>query len=98
MVDSGAPATQVDVLCGQAAAASATGSAVDPAAHGPFDRWHAAIVALSDAIRHAGAEHPGRIVSSHVHMLHNRLGLSLLDELRTYAWLAGAFPINRNSA
>jgi hypothetical protein len=37
-----------------------------------------------------GVGEPGRIVSSHAHMLHNRLGLGMLDELRTYAWLNGA--------
>lgn len=35
----------------------------------------------------------GYILSSHVHMFHNRLGLGLLDELRTHVLLAQAFPV-----
>jgi thiopeptide-type bacteriocin biosynthesis protein len=88
----GFPAERVDLLCRQAGIAG-TDARVDPADHGQFARWHAAVVSLAEHIRWTGAGHPGRIVSSHVHMFHNRLGLGLLEELRSYAWLAGAFPI-----
>lgn len=36
----------------------------------------------------------GYILSSHVHMFHNRLGLGLLDELRTHVLLAKTFPLS----
>ncbi|WP_019547685.1 thiopeptide-type bacteriocin biosynthesis protein [Streptomyces sulphureus] len=65
---------------------------VDPAEHGPFAAWHGALAELVDAVRATTATVPGQIVVSHVHMLHNRLGRNLFDELRTYAWLAHAFP------
>jgi thiopeptide-type bacteriocin biosynthesis protein len=84
----GYPAEQIDRLC---AAAGAGG--VDPAEHGPFGQWHAAIGSLAQVVRHTTPVHPGRIVSSHVHMLHNRLGVGPLDELRTYAWLTNTFPV-----
>ncbi|MEU3402388.1 thiopeptide-type bacteriocin biosynthesis protein [Streptomyces sp. NPDC006670] len=55
---------------------------------GPLASWRAA---LSDAVTgplgSAGA-YTARIVFSHVHMLHNRLGLGTLDELRSYLLLA----------
>ncbi|MEU7021251.1 thiopeptide-type bacteriocin biosynthesis protein [Streptomyces sp. NPDC046203] len=57
-------------------------------APGPLRGWRAA---LSEAVRHRlGPEqaYTARIVFSHVHMLHNRLGLSTLDELRSYRLLA----------
>jgi thiopeptide-type bacteriocin biosynthesis protein len=92
-VDSGLPGERIDMLSRQAGAAGAAGSGVDPTDHGPFSSWHVAIATLAGEIRRAGGDHPGRIVSSHVHMFHNRLGMGLLEELRTYAWLAGAFPI-----
>ncbi|MEV6783399.1 thiopeptide-type bacteriocin biosynthesis protein [Streptomyces sp. NPDC051098] len=71
------------------------GSAKDaaPADHGPFAGWHSALVSLKDLIEEKSPTHPGMILFSHAHMLHNRLGLSLLDELRTYAWLAHVFPL-----
>ncbi|MFF0272824.1 thiopeptide-type bacteriocin biosynthesis protein [Streptomyces sp. NPDC004330] len=67
--------------------------ALDPDAHGPFAGWHARIAAHADAIRAQSPTHPGMVLFSHAHMLHNRLGLSLLEELRTYAVLARAFPL-----
>jgi thiopeptide-type bacteriocin biosynthesis protein len=91
--DLGLPGEQVDLLGRQAGAAGAAGSGVDPTDHGVFGPWHAAVAALVAEIRRTGGDHPGRIVSSHVHMFHNRLGLGVLEELRTYAWLAGSFPI-----
>ncbi|WP_217142850.1 thiopeptide-type bacteriocin biosynthesis protein [Streptomyces sp. AC627_RSS907] len=65
---------------------------VTPGAHGPFADWHAALAAHAADVRRATPLHPGMLLFSHVHMLHNRLGLSLLEELRTYAWLSHLFP------
>jgi thiopeptide-type bacteriocin biosynthesis protein len=84
----GLPGERIELLCRQAGAAGA-GSAVDPGEHGAFGPWHAAIARLAGELRRDGHDHPGRIVSSHVHMFHNRLGLGPLEELRTYAWLDG---------
>ncbi|MFJ3104739.1 thiopeptide-type bacteriocin biosynthesis protein [Streptomyces sp. NPDC086835] len=71
-----------------------TGAApVDPLDHGPFARWHDGLAALTADLREKSATHPGMVLFSHAHMLHNRLGLSLLEELRTYAWLAHVFPV-----
>ncbi|MGW2305334.1 thiopeptide-type bacteriocin biosynthesis protein [Streptomyces sp. NPDC001809] len=67
--------------------------ALDPDAHGPFAGWHARIATHADEIRAQSPTHPGMVLFSHAHMLHNRLGLSLLEELRTYAVLARAFPL-----
>ncbi|MFE6818670.1 thiopeptide-type bacteriocin biosynthesis protein [Streptomyces sp. NPDC057677] len=66
---------------------------LDPGSHGPFAGWHARIAAHADEIREQSPTHPGMVLFSHAHMLHNRLGLSLLEELRTYAVLARAFPV-----
>ncbi|MFE2015028.1 thiopeptide-type bacteriocin biosynthesis protein [Streptomyces sp. NPDC059491] len=66
---------------------------LDPGAHGPFAGWHARLAAHADEIRAHSTVHPGMVLFSHAHMLHNRLGLSLLEELRTYAVLAHAFPV-----
>ncbi|MFE3070056.1 thiopeptide-type bacteriocin biosynthesis protein [Streptomyces sp. NPDC059247] len=74
------------------------GVAVDPAAHGPFTGWHDRIAAHADEIRAHSPAHPGMVLFSHAHMLHNRLGLSLLEELRTYAVLAHAFPVPHGTA
>lgn len=71
--------------------------ALDPAAHGPFAGWHARIAAHAEEIREQSPSHPGMVLFSHAHMLHNRLGLSLLEELRTYAVLAHAFPLPANT-
>ncbi|MFJ2928477.1 thiopeptide-type bacteriocin biosynthesis protein [Streptomyces massasporeus] len=65
---------------------------VSPDAHGPFTDWYEALTAHADEIRRHSPVHPGMILFSHAHMLHNRLGLSLLEELRTYAWLSHVFP------
>jgi thiopeptide-type bacteriocin biosynthesis protein len=86
----GLPGERIELLCRQAGAAGA-GADVDPGDHGSFGPWHSAIVRLARELRRDGRDHPGRIVSSHVHMFHNRLGLGPLEELRTYAWLDGAY-------
>ncbi|MBZ6205522.1 thiopeptide-type bacteriocin biosynthesis protein [Streptomyces olivaceus] len=65
---------------------------VDPDRHGPFEPWHAALTELVREVRATTDSVPGQIVVSHVHMFHNRLGRTLFDELRTYAWLERAFP------
>ncbi|MEW1633393.1 thiopeptide-type bacteriocin biosynthesis protein [Streptomyces sp. NPDC093801] len=55
---------------------------------GPLRSWRAA---LSEAVAGqlgAAGTYTARIVFSHVHMLHNRLGLGTLDELRSYLLLA----------
>jgi hypothetical protein len=70
----------------------AGGRPKEPPGHGPFTPWHHALRGLVAAVSAALPVHPGRIVFSHVHMFHNRLGLTLAEELRTYAWLAGRFP------
>ncbi|WP_055547089.1 thiopeptide-type bacteriocin biosynthesis protein [Streptomyces kanamyceticus] len=86
---------QLDRLCsveGTRGGAAAT----DPARHGPFGSWHTGLGDLVGEIRATTQVHPGQILFSHVHMLHNRLGRSLFDELRTYAWLAHHFPATGN--
>ncbi|MEV8512073.1 thiopeptide-type bacteriocin biosynthesis protein [Dactylosporangium sp. NPDC051484] len=75
---------ELDRLC---RVEGATGPAPDPDRHGPFTAWHVGLTELA-----ARLAEPGPIVFSHVHMLHNRLGRSLHEELRTYAWLAHVFP------
>ncbi|MFJ8955014.1 thiopeptide-type bacteriocin biosynthesis protein [Streptomyces sp. NPDC102381] len=72
-----------------------TAKPVDPDQHGPFGNWHAALTDLVREIRVTTEHVPGQIVVSHVHMLHNRLGRTLFDELRTYAWLERAFPVHQ---
>ncbi|RFC71779.1 thiopeptide-type bacteriocin biosynthesis protein [Streptomyces sp. AcE210] len=70
---------------------------VNPLAHGPFAHWHDRLAALTGDIREKSPTHPGMILFSHAHMLHNRLGLSLLEELRNYAWLAHVFPVTEGA-
>jgi thiopeptide-type bacteriocin biosynthesis protein len=60
---------------------------------GPFAAWGAGLARLADEVRAGSPAHPGAVLASHVHMLHNRLGLGLLEELRTYAQLAAAHPL-----
>lgn len=59
---------------------------------GPLAPWQSALTALSDRIRRQTAVHPAQVAVSHVHMLHNRLGLRVVEEYQTYARLAGLFP------
>ena len=54
--------------------------------------WTDDLAALVTHLSLAGVPLPGAVISSHVHMTHNRLGLTILDELRTYALLARTFP------
>lgn len=86
--DSGCTPAQLEQLC----AAEPAAAPPDPAQHGPFGPWHAAIGDLAARIDPAAAMPAPMVVFSHVHMLNNRLGRSLFDELRGYAWLAAAFP------
>ncbi|MFC9395532.1 thiopeptide-type bacteriocin biosynthesis protein [Streptomyces sp. NPDC057027] len=92
-------AEQLDRLCGTGWADAGAGQhrtappAVDPAQHGPFGSWHTLLCDLADRIRTEGTvEHPGEVFFSHVHMLHNRLGLTVAEELQTYARLVHLFP------
>ncbi|WP_240799591.1 thiopeptide-type bacteriocin biosynthesis protein [Streptomyces sp. A1277] len=88
---------QLDRLCGSGAGPgkrpAAAPPAVDPAQHGPFGSWHTLLCDLAGQVRTEGtAEHPGEVFFSHVHMLHNRLGLTMAEELQTYARLVHLFP------
>jgi Lantibiotic biosynthesis dehydratase C-term len=55
--------------------------------HGPFLPWFSGLTELVGEIRDRSAMPPGQALFAHVHMLHNRLGLGLPDELQTYAAL-----------
>ncbi|MCK8434310.1 hypothetical protein G3I77_15145 [Streptomyces sp. D2-8] len=88
--DAGHPAELLDRITRVDQDPAAAG--VSPDAHGPFTGWYEALAAHAGEIRRHSPVHPGMILFSHAHMLHNRLGLSLLEELRTYAWLSHVFP------
>lgn len=60
---------------------------------GPLAPWQAALTGLSDRIRRETPLHPAQVTVSHVHMLHNRLGLRAVEEYQTYARLARLFPV-----
>ncbi|WP_101254618.1 thiopeptide-type bacteriocin biosynthesis protein [Streptomyces barkulensis] len=88
---------QLDRLCGigrdgAAGGAGAGRTQAPPADHGPFAGWHRALAAHARDVLRGTSTHPGRVVFSHVHMFHNRLGLNLVEELQTYARLVRAFP------
>ncbi|MFF9349106.1 thiopeptide-type bacteriocin biosynthesis protein [Streptomyces sp. NPDC014734] len=89
--ESGCPPEQIDALC-RVEGGTAPTRTTDPEQHGPFQGWHTALAGLAGEISRTTPVHPGQILFSHVHMFHNRLGRSLFDELRTYAWLAHHFP------
>ncbi|WP_052713426.1 thiopeptide-type bacteriocin biosynthesis protein [Streptomyces katrae] len=55
---------------------------------GPLASWRTALSEAVDGPLGAAGAYTARIVFSHVHMLHNRLGLGTLDELRSYLLLA----------
>ncbi|MEV6434356.1 thiopeptide-type bacteriocin biosynthesis protein [Streptomyces anulatus] len=59
---------------------------------GPLAPWQAALTGLSDRIRRQTPLHPAQVTVSHIHMLHNRLGLRAVEEYQTYARLARLFP------
>lgn len=75
---------------------AAVGAAPSPTAFADLPGWargwHDDVATLAGTLTTAGVPLPGTVVSSHVHMTHNRLGLTILDELRTYAVLAATFP------
>jgi Lantibiotic biosynthesis dehydratase C-term len=54
--------------------------------------WQDQVSGLVNHLEAHGNPIPGAVVSSHVHMTHNRLGLSILDELLSYATLASWHP------
>ncbi|MFE1365457.1 thiopeptide-type bacteriocin biosynthesis protein [Streptomyces anulatus] len=62
-------------------------------APGPLAPWQTALTGLSDRIRRQTPLHPAQVTISHVHMLHNRLGLRTVEEYQTYARLARLFPV-----
>ncbi|MFX4294647.1 thiopeptide-type bacteriocin biosynthesis protein [Streptomyces bohaiensis] len=72
---------QVDQVCRSA------GPVPVPADPGPLAPWRDALAALAERVRAETDLHPGQVLSSHVHMLHNRLGLRVIEELQTYARL-----------
>lgn len=80
------------VLAAAATARTGPDAAAFASCRGPAAAWRDAVAELLDALSAAGVDLPGRVLASHVHMTHNRLGLGVLDELRTYAALARAFP------
>ncbi|MEV7565038.1 thiopeptide-type bacteriocin biosynthesis protein [Streptomyces tanashiensis] len=86
--EAGHPAALLDTLTRVEGAVT-----LDPESHGPFTGWHDRLAAHAEDIRAQSPAHPGMVLFSHAHMLHNRLGLSLLEELRSYAVLAHAFPL-----
>jgi hypothetical protein len=55
---------------------------------GPLALWQHRLTAAVGVWQQAPDIQPGRILFSHLHMLHNRLGLGIADELLTYARLA----------
>ncbi len=58
----------------------------------PWSDWHRELARLSQALREDGVP-AGRVLFSHVHMLNNRVGRGILQELRNYAWLVQAYPV-----
>lgn len=66
---------------------SATGSGPGPAprpADGPIGRWSTGVAGLVRTLRRGTPAEPESVIGSHVHMFHNRLGLTTFDELQTY--------------
>lgn len=74
---------QLDADCAQAATQLRGRSLITDSGARLLRGWQAA---LSSAVERW--EQPARIAFSHVHMLHNRLGLTTLEELRSYSLLA----------
>jgi thiopeptide-type bacteriocin biosynthesis protein len=65
-----------------------------PVTEGPLASWYAAHAEATGVWAETAAG-PGRILFSHTHMLHNRLGLGVLDELATYGRLLAQMTANR---
>jgi hypothetical protein len=65
-----------------------------PVTEGPLASWYAAHAEATGMWADAAAG-PGRILFSHTHMLHNRLGLGVLDELATYGRLLAQMTATR---
>jgi thiopeptide-type bacteriocin biosynthesis protein len=87
---------QLDQLCGVGEDSAGTRTAARPIApadviRGPLAPWHAQFVTAVESWRRVPAVQPGRLLFSHIHMLHNRLGLNVAEELQTYARLARVF-------
>lgn len=97
----GLSAEQVDRLCHVEAGDNGAGTAArrreQSAREGALGAWSAAVAVLIEVV--GTPEVPaGLVLSSHVHMLHNRLGLGTAEELRTYAWLSHRFPVDPTSS
>lgn len=89
----GYTAEQLDAWCAPDGADARAAELLNASAgHGPYTGWHTALAAHAGKVRQSSELHPGRVLFSHVHMLHNRIGLSLVDEMRTYARLGRLFP------
>lgn len=58
----------------------------------PLAAWEEALTGLARRVRRETALHPAQVIVSHVHMLHNRLGLRVVEEYQTYARLTQLFP------
>lgn len=82
---------QVNRICatpGGAAEPEVVRSRRDRAAYeGTLSSWNRAVTRLLSAVAQRSTMPGPLILSSHVHMLHNRLGLGVVEELRTYAQL-----------
>ncbi|MER7478971.1 thiopeptide-type bacteriocin biosynthesis protein [Streptomyces sp. NPDC126510] len=65
-----------------------------PVTEGPLTSWYAAHLEATGVWAQTAAG-PGRILLSHTHMLHNRLGLGVLDELATYGHLLAQLTATR---
>lgn len=83
---------QLDAWCAADGADARAAELLKAPGHGPYSGWHTALAAHAGLVPQHTELHPGRVLFSHVHMLHNRIGLSLVDELRTYARLGRLFP------
>lgn len=59
---------------------------------GPLGPWQDGLAALAADVRERTSLHAGQVISSHVHMLHNRLALHVTEEIQTYARLTHLFP------
>lgn len=93
VADYGHSAEQIAQICHISDEVAAVGAKFHTGEHGPFAGWYRELSALCAEVRRRTTRHPGEILSSHVHMLHNRLGLRMHEELRTYAWLAHLHPV-----
>ncbi|MFF1406361.1 thiopeptide-type bacteriocin biosynthesis protein [Streptomyces sp. NPDC058294] len=69
-----------------------------PEPAGPLAAWAQALADAAGVWERAPRLAPGRVLFSHVHMLHNRLGLGVLDELATHGRLSAALSADPTQA